>query len=254
MEPKTLIFLHYFGGSKESWNWTISNLDNGGGRNEIMGNNYNCIAINLPGFGGNKLIDQPSIKFMANYVMQQIREMNVTQCILVGHSMGGKVAVQTAIMSSDNDLISELILVAPSPPSIEEMPEEQQEMLRTLQTEAQAIKNVDEAIVKELGVDQYNMAVNTQMQIEVEARRWWVDEGAKQSIAKQSKDLVLPITVIASKTDPAITYEMTIKETIPNLPKHTKLIVTTGIGHLIPLEDPIWLAETIKSVVDPIFA
>jgi pimeloyl-ACP methyl ester carboxylesterase len=239
MKSTTLIFLHYFGGSKESWNWTIADLVD----------DFNCVALNLPGFGGLPFLDKPSLAGMAEYVTEQIQALNTGPCILIGHSMGGKIAVQVAIQNAENDLISQLILVAPSPPSIEKMPEDQRELVRGDQGNLQAIKSVNDAIVKSLSKAQNELAVKTQMEIEVAARKWWVDEGTMESVATESKNLEIPITLIVSKTDPAITYDMTTSETIPNLPKHAKLIVTTDIGHLIPLEDPAWLAETIKGVI-----
>ena len=239
MKSTTLIFLHYFGGSKESWNWTTTNL----------AEDFNCVALNLPGFGGLAFLDKPSLAGMAEYVTEQIQALNTGPCVLIGHSMGGKIAVQVAIQNTENDLISQLILVAPSPPSIEKMPDDQKELLSGDQSDFQAIKNVDDAIVKSLTKAQQELAVKTQMEIEVAARKWWVDEGTMEFVATESRNLEIPITLIVSKTDPAITYEMTTTETIPNLPKHTNLIVTADIGHLIPLEDPTWLAETIKGVI-----
>ena len=261
MKPVTIVFLHYFGGSKESWNFVIPFLEK----------DYHCVALNLPGFGGSSLDKKPTLKNMADYVISKIRSLGIHDCILIGHSMGGKVAVevavqaafkvkiavqgevqdivQDALQNSGNDLLSQLILVAPSPPSVEDMPDEQRAVLRELQDDEQVVKNVEDAIVKDLSPSAYELALKTQGEIELSARRWWVDEGISESIASDSKQLDLPITVIASKTDPAITYEMTIKETMPNLPSSAKLIETTGVGHLIPLEDPEWLANTIKNII-----
>lgn len=251
MKPVTIVFLHYFGGSKESWNFVIPFLEK----------DYDCVALNLPGFGGSLLDQKPTLKSMADYVIGEIRSLAISDCVLIGHSMGGKVAievavqaevqdvVQGALQSSGNDLLSRLILVAPSPPSVEDMPDEQRAVLRELQDDEQVVKNVEDAIVKDLSPLAYELALKTQGKIELAARRWWVDEGISESIASDSKQLDLPITVIASKTDPAITYEMTIKETMPNLPSSAKLIETTGVGHLIPLEDPEWLANTIKNII-----
>ena len=251
MKPVTIVFLHYFGGSKESWSFVIPFLEK----------DYHCVALNLPGFGDSSLDNKPTIKSMADYVISEIRSLGIDDCILIGHSMGGKVAVQVAVQgevqdvvqgalqNSGNDLLSQLILVAPSPPSVEDMPDEQRAVLREFQDDEQVVKNVNDAIVQDLNPLAYELALKTQGEIELSARRWWVDEGINESIAVESRDLSLPITVIASKTDPAITYEMTLKETMPNLPSSAKLIETTGVGHLIPLENPAWLAVTIRDII-----
>ncbi|UKT65382.1 alpha/beta fold hydrolase [Pedobacter mucosus] len=238
-EQKTLVFLHYFGGSAASWHW-VKNL---------LQKEYQCFALDFPGCGGTESGANPSIKSMADFVRTHLKSLNIKSCILIGHSMGGKIALQVAIDDADNNIIDQLILVAPSPPSIEEMPEKQKATLREPQDESEAEKNVKDATVKILGEAQYKTAIETQLMVRLSVRKWWVDEGVNDSIADKSKRLKLPITVIASKTDPAITYQMTNQETMPNLPSHAILVSTTNVGHLLPLEDPLYLAETIQKIL-----
>lgn len=239
MKKQTLVFLHYFGGAASSWNWVT----------DFLYTDYHCIAINLPGFGGTTPIDEPSIKSYSRFVLEQLEAMQVKNAILIGHSMGGKIAIQVAIDDPASSYISQLILVAPSPSSVERMPVSQQLTMRDCILVAQAIKSVKDAIVISLNSDQYEMAVSTQLLVDQSARHWWIDTGIKDSIAGQSKTITLPITVIASKADPAITYEMTVNDTMPNLPPHSKLTTIDNIGHLMPLEDPQRLALLIKEIL-----
>ncbi|TFZ33868.1 alpha/beta hydrolase, partial [Pseudomonas syringae] len=56
-----------------------------------------------------------SVSAMADQVDATIRELGLTQCIVVGHSMTGKVALVLA--SRRPEYLAGLILVAPPPPT-----------------------------------------------------------------------------------------------------------------------------------------
>jgi len=235
----TLIFLHYFGGSAESWQWVTNTLSG----------QYRCVAINLPGFGGTAMQDQPSIAGFAAYVQLQLQNLGIKRYVLIGHSMGGKIAMQVAVNERKNNIIQQLILLAPSPPSTERKPESEKQRMLNHPSAEEATTTVKTAIVQTLNNDQYALAINTQYIADNDVWRWWIQEGMNQSIADEVKTLTLPITVIASKDDPAVTYKMTSDDTMPNLPAHAKLITTDGIGHLYPLEAPGWLAELLKIII-----
>lgn len=215
----------------------------------LLQNHYHCIAINLPGFGGQPALAQPSIKGFASYVQTQLADLKVDRYTLIGHSMGGKIALQVAIDDQDDNNIERLILLAPSPPSVERMPDaEKQRMLIHPSTKEAAI-TVANSTFKKLDDEKYQLAINTQDITDNQVWRWWIEEGMNHSITTQTTSLTTPITVIASEDDQAITMAMTRQDTLPNLPAHTQLITTKGIGHLFPLEDPAWLAGQITNVI-----
>ncbi len=59
--------------------------------------NHTIIAIDLPGFGKSSVFyENHSMTFMANAVYYILLEENIENCILVGHSMGGYVALAFA--------------------------------------------------------------------------------------------------------------------------------------------------------------
>ena len=238
-EKPSLVFLHYFGGAAKSWKSVASLLDT----------QYNCILINLPGFGTEPALIEPSISSLANFVEDKLDGLGIGKYVLIGHSMGGKIALQIAANDKISKTVNQLILIAPSPPTIERMPEKEQQRMLIHPDKMQAVTTVKNSIVKKLNPDQNELAVSTQMMVDETTWRWWIKEGIKYSIANQVKDIAIPITVIASKDDPAVTYKMTIEDTIPNLPSHTKLITTAGIGHLFPLEDPEWTAKQILAIL-----
>ncbi|KLT65632.1 alpha/beta fold hydrolase [Pedobacter sp. BMA] len=230
-----LVFLHYFGGAAITWKWLIENL----------GGKFNCVALDLPGFGNTPPLPQPSIQGYSDYITGALRQLRLESYILIGHSMGGKLALQCAVDDRDIGKVKQVILVAPSPPGVEKMPEAQQKEMRLAPDEPSAKKSVRDSINIELSDAKLETAILTTQQVHPETRKWWIDKGIHHSIAEYTKTLSVPVSLIVSHSDPAITDAMTRAETIPNLPATTEIIFTDRSGHLIPLEDTVWLAETI---------
>lgn len=233
-----MVFLHYFGGSANSWQWVA----------EKLSDRYRCIGINLPGFGNAPAMEEPTIQGFANYVKQELTNIGVESCTLIGHSMGGKIAMQVAANDSDG-LVQQLILVAPSPPTTEPMPaKEKKRMLRHPDPE-EAKNTVNGATKQHLTDEKYNLAVETQLIVDQATWRWWLLEGMEHSIAERIKALVVPITVLSSQDDPVMTPEV-IDQRVMQVLDQAELVTTQHIGHLIPLEAPDWLATQISNILE----
>jgi sigma-B regulation protein RsbQ len=236
-EKETLVFLHYFGGSAQSWQWTIAQLQQ----------QYRCIALNLPGFGGEPALPEPSIAGFTSFILQKLDVLNIESYVLIGHSMSGKIAVDIAT-NDPNFSVKRLILVAPSPPTVEHIGEEELQRMLIHPDQQQAENTVNGITIKELTDEQRELAIQNNLVTDPKTWNWWLKEGVHHSIAEDSAHLFLPITVLASEDDPAISFESILKESIPHLPD-AKLISTKGVGHLIPMEAPEWLANQIKAAI-----
>jgi pimeloyl-ACP methyl ester carboxylesterase len=70
-----------------------------------------CIAIDLPGFGGSSLPRMPRIGSYAADIVCGLDELDVRECTLVGHSLGGAVAAAAA---SRTPCVTSLALLAPA--------------------------------------------------------------------------------------------------------------------------------------------
>ncbi|MFL5845338.1 MAG: alpha/beta fold hydrolase [Solirubrobacteraceae bacterium] len=70
-----------------------------------------CLAIDLPGFGGSDLPRMPRIGSYAADVVAGLKALEIGQCTLVGHSLGGAVA---AAACSRTDAVTSLVLLAPA--------------------------------------------------------------------------------------------------------------------------------------------
>ncbi len=79
---KTLVFLHGFCENLHVWDDFVKRFDG-----------YKTIRIDLPGFGQSTLPESLSIAHMADAVKAVLDELDVKNATIIGHSMGGYVAL-----------------------------------------------------------------------------------------------------------------------------------------------------------------
>jgi pimeloyl-ACP methyl ester carboxylesterase len=232
-EP-TLVFLHYFGGAANSWQWVIQALEA----------EFRCVALDLPGFGQQPPLEEPSLQAYSDFVWEALAGLGVDHFVLVGHSMGGKIALQMAAASVLEEP-HKVILVAPSPPTQEPMPEEERERLLQHHTDPEnAETTVDQATLQPLSDTQRAIAIQNHTLATDSAWRWWLLEGMNQVISDRLRHLKTPVTVVASTDDPVIPFDILQSELIEKLPQ-AEMVKLSQVGHLLPLEAPERIAEVI---------
>jgi len=209
---------------------------------------FHCTALDLPGFGASAPLDSPSIVGMAQWVLRQLALLDIYDCVLIGHSMGAKIAVQLAALPHELE-IHRLVLVAPSPPSQEPMPPEEKERMLHHPDRSEAERTVRSAAVADLSSERWQFAVESQLSIDHPTWRWWLLEGMTHSIAEAASTLSIPVTVLSSEDDPVIPPATIQKEVLSVLPD-TQHLSTRRAGHLLPLEHPEWVAAQIREVVE----
>jgi pimeloyl-ACP methyl ester carboxylesterase len=103
-EGRPLLLLHGFGASIYSWRNLIPEIPPG----------YRAYAIDLKGFGKSpKPADSRySVDDQANLIMDFIARKNLRSVSLIGHSMGGGIAILTALKLMDNgQQVSSIVLI-----------------------------------------------------------------------------------------------------------------------------------------------
>lgn len=100
---ETILFIHGLASYIPAWKKNISSLKS----------DYRCIAIDLPGYGksskGNYTV---SMDFFADVIRDICQKLQIDKVTIAGHSMGGQIAISTALKYPD--LVSKLILIAPA--------------------------------------------------------------------------------------------------------------------------------------------
>ena len=74
-----LCFLHGFCEDSSIWNYQIQHLQQ----------DFTCIAIDLPGFGASREVPFKSIPEVARQIHDILIHEKATECVLLGHSLGG---------------------------------------------------------------------------------------------------------------------------------------------------------------------
>lgn len=100
---ETILFIHGLASYIPAWKHNIADLKS----------NYRCIALDLPGYGkSSKENYTVSMDFFAETIKTFCQKMNLSKVVLAGHSMGGQIAISTALKFPD--LVTQLILIAPA--------------------------------------------------------------------------------------------------------------------------------------------
>jgi pimeloyl-ACP methyl ester carboxylesterase len=106
------MFVHFWGGSARTWSAVASQLST----------NFRCIAHNQRSCGQSDAPEQGySIRDLALDAKHIVEALHLRRYVLVGHSMGGRVA-QFLASQRPPGLVG-LVLVAPAPPTPQNIPE-----------------------------------------------------------------------------------------------------------------------------------
>ncbi len=99
-----LVFLHGLFGAGDNWRSIGRKLSD----------QFRIHLLDLPNHGKSDWIDDPSLERLSDIVSLWIQTQGISHYYLLGHSMGGKVAMQMALNKSSNE-IEKLIIVDIAP-------------------------------------------------------------------------------------------------------------------------------------------
>jgi pimeloyl-ACP methyl ester carboxylesterase len=220
----TVIFLHYWGGSARTWSDTIEGLSK----------TNRCVALDFRGWGnsGKGPIDY-GLDALASDVLGIIKQLALKEYIIVGHSMGGKVAQIVATKKPEG--LKGLVLVAPAPPTPLPTPREVREHILGCLDAREGVESVLPMIANSIVGDPG-------------AKHAWCDTGMDYDLTGQTSQVEVPIRVFVGGSD-AIETEAALRTAFDKYYPGTDYIVITGVGHLIPLQAPAEVANAIREAV-----
>lgn len=232
-----LVFLHYWGGSSRTWAPAIAQLSK----------TNRCVAIDFRGWGqSSKDAEVYDLETLTDDVAQVIAKLGLTEYVIVGHSMGGKVAQLLAAERSEG--LKRLVLVAPAPPAALPVPDEQRQGM----IEAYQFREGAEAVIEILAVQPLSKSLHEQV-IEdtlcgsTGAKQAWPQVGMVQDITGMASKITVPVHVIVGSAD-SIESEVSLRKAFASVLPQAKFIVLDGVGHLSPLEATLELATAIRLV------
>ncbi|WP_213993706.1 alpha/beta hydrolase [Sodalis sp. dw_96] len=236
-----IIFLHYWGGSSRTWRKVIAALPD----------SYHTIAPDLRGWGesaapadnGFALID------FVNDILAMITALDVRKYVLVGHSMGGKIAQLLASQRPRG--LAGLVLIAPAPPVPMLLT---QEALLAMENAYASPESVNMAIdhmlsAKPLSSGQRQQIVEDSLRGAPGAKIAWPRYASQEDISAEAAGIVSPTVIIAGELDWVETAAVLKTALLPLIP-HALLHVLPGTGHLSPLESPAEIAGIIREFIE----
>ncbi|MVM28680.1 alpha/beta fold hydrolase [Spirosoma sp. HMF4905] len=225
--PLTLVFLHYFGGSVLEWQAVMSQL----------AGQYRCLAIDLRGHGDSEApATGYSVYNMADDVLEVLKTMDVQDFVVVGHSMGGKVAL--ALASQQPAGLQSLILLSPSPPVPEPISDaDRTEMLDNHGQRDAAEQTFAKITARPLSKEVKEQIIADNLRTADVAWKSWLLLGSKEDISGQMSKIGSPVAILVGTADKAILPDVQSTMTLPYL-KTATLDTVDNAGHLLPWETP----------------
>lgn len=100
---RTIVMIHGLGSSMPAWTKNIA----------ALARDHRVVTIDLPGYGkSSKSNYEYTMHFFAKVVHGVVRELNLSRVVLVGHSMGGQIAMTYAL--DYPDAVEALVLTSPA--------------------------------------------------------------------------------------------------------------------------------------------
>ncbi|MEP2652665.1 MAG: alpha/beta fold hydrolase [Paraglaciecola sp.] len=93
----------------------FGNLDNLSGLRRLFTGQFQVLCVDLPDHGKSDFTEVFSFESYAQLIRQKITELGISQVTLLGHSLGGKVAMKIALTSQD--LVKHLAILDIAPVS-----------------------------------------------------------------------------------------------------------------------------------------
>jgi 3-oxoadipate enol-lactonase len=234
-----LIFLHFWGGSSRTYSQVISNLSP----------HFRCIAIDFRGWGtstGPQRSDAYSIKDLANDIENLIPKLDIKEFVLVGHSMGGKVAQLIAGRGQVKGLKG-VVLIAPAPPTplalSPEMKKQQLVAYSSPQSAEFVVRNVLSS--SKLDDEVVSMLVEDMVKGNEFARAAWPAYAMAENVVKDVKNIDVPVLVISGEMDRVETSERLKSEVLGNV-RGAEMVTVKDSGHLLLAEAPAEVSRLVK--------
>jgi 3-oxoadipate enol-lactonase len=242
----SLIFLHFWGGSSRTYSQVITHLPS-----------HHRISISFRGWGNSTGLQDPaaySIHDLASDIEALIPKLNINDFILVGHSMGGKVAQLLAGRNVFGDRLKGVVLIAPAPPTPFQLPGEMKEQQRTAFSTSESAEFVVRNVLTNIPLSEetVQLLVEDMLKGNKYAREAWPEYAMGEDIVGDARKIAVPLLVIGGEKDQVEVVERLKGEVLGNV--KGELVVVEGAGHLLPVEAPEAVAGFIDGFVGKVVA
>lgn len=235
-----LVFLHYWGGSSRTWQPVIDRL----------ATMSRCIAIDQRGWGRSTGPETGyAIEDLAGDAAAVIAQLALEDYILIGHSMGGKVAQLLTTRGLEG--LRGVVLVAPAPARPAEIPDEVRAQMALAYTSRESVlATLDRVLSHAALTDELReQVVADSLGGSPGAKREWPASAIVEDVSADLARIDVPVLVVAADHDQVEPVEL-MQSNVVGLIGGARLEVIAGSGHLIPLERPAELSDLIAEFRD----
>ncbi|WP_435880485.1 alpha/beta fold hydrolase [Streptomyces flaveolus] len=225
----TLVFVHYWGGSADTWNEVIVRLPPG----------QATLRFDQRGWGSSGAMPGPyHLDRLADDLARVVDACVSGPFVLVGHSMGGKVSQLLAARGPAG--LAGVVLVAPAPPEPPvTVTEEYRRSLSHAYDSPETVRHALDHVLTATPLPEPVRAtvVRDSLAAGPEARREWPLRGIAEDITRAVRGIAVPVTVLAAENDVVEPPDVLRECLLPHVPGAT-LTTVPASGHLLPVESP----------------
>ena len=241
---KTVVLLHGFLQNLDVWSsYVLSYM-----------HHLRVITIDLPGHGQTETFSEThSMDFMARMVKTVLDEAGVDHCVMIGHSMGGYVAL--AFAEKHPYLLRGLGLInSHALPDSEEHRHWRQAICEQVkENRASYIVNFVPTLFDDhnrAGLSQdikdlQDQCLETRSESIIAAQNGMMNRPSRIDVLRQ---LEVPILFIYGKNDNRIPLELAISQAM--IPHHAEILILDNVGHMAFIEEREYVKPRIKNFVD----
>ena len=230
------IGLHYWAGA----GWAFDGLA------ALLAPDHRLLAPDLPGFGAAPPLADASVGAYTDHVAHFIASQHVRGYVLVGHSMGGKIALNLAARQPPG--LTGVVLLSPSPPGLEPLSEtDRQAALSAYGQADEAEKTLHKITARPLPAAIQKQIVHDNLRSSRAAWDAWLRQGSREDIRAGMHNIRVPCLVLVGDQDPVLSPAVQRTHTLPLLPAGTSLETIPGAGHLLPYEAPEAVAALLRA-------
>ena len=231
----SLVFLHYWGGSLRTWSKVVAALTD----------SFHCVTYDIRGWGKSDAASSYTVSDMASEAASLIQTLDLERYVLIGHSMGGKVAQLVA--SRHPDGLVGLVLVAPAPPSPVRLPDKvREQQLHAYDNRETIIQTLGFLSAATPGPEILEQVVEDSLSGSREAVLAWPNGALLEDISSEVSKINVPTLILAGEQDQLDSIEQHRTEILARIP-NARLEIITASGHLVPIDEPRQLALWIKT-------
>ncbi|EJF10660.1 alpha/beta fold hydrolase [Pontibacter sp. BAB1700] len=243
-----IVFLHGFCESTAVWDDFANPLQQ----------KFRTVALDLPGFGNNTQGRADySMESMADYVKEQLEQLGVKKCILVGHSMGGYVSM--AFAEKYGNLLSGLCLFHSS--ALPDTDEKKENRNKTIEfVEKHGVEKFMQSFIEPLFYSENRDRLKKEIALMKEIGTATPQESVTQGLAamrdrKQRTDVLaaakFPVLFIFGKDDGAVPLDKALEQC--HLPDNSMVYFLGKTGHMGMFERTYETRKALEKFAETIY-